>query len=806
MIKNYLKIALRFMLRQKGFSLINISGLTIGITCTLLIVLYIRDELSYDKFHPDFERIYRLGYKGILEGKRFNSAQTGIKIKDAILEDMPEVESVVRLASWKTFPITSDDKAFTEPSLILADANFFRFFNFSLVEGHPDSVLAGERKVVLSESAAKRYFNYSGKGDKTPLGKKLNMAQGYIAEVVGIAQDPPPNSHFNFTVVLSLDSYLASERGDYMTGRVYTYFKLKPGAKLDDPSSRFRKIIEYRIGAELEINHNTTLSQFKTEGNEVTFFVTPLTDIHLRSQLPDELEPNSEVQYLYTFGCIALFITILACINFMNLSTARSASRAKEVGIRKAVGAPYNRLMVQFLLESYVYIFIAVSISLFLILILLPAFNFFANKQLSFSSLGNPVFVSFSIGCFLISGLLAGSYPAFYLSHFSPVEVLKGKLREQLRSYGIRNGLVIFQFFISSVLIASTLVVYLQIRYIQEANIGFDKGNVINLLHTRNLGDKGHAFKSALLSHHEISSASYANRLPPNVDWESVFTVVDSDKEYLLGVYEMDLDHQATMRYEMVQGRFFSEQLPSDTNAVILNEAAAKKLGITSFKSKKLNSHYDQPKKEREIIGIMKDFNYQSLKEPIQPLAIILGPQPNWEMAIRLTPGQTEEKLALIKSIWNQYAGNAPFEYTMLDKNFEAKHETEKRIGLIFLLFTSLAIFIACLGLFGLATFTAEQRTKEIGVRKVVGASVREIVLMINRDFMRLVGIANLVAWPVAWLIMEQWLNDFAFRISFPWWSLLVAGAITLLIAFLSVSFQALRAARGNPVQSLRNE
>lgn len=794
------------MLRQKGFSLINISGLTIGITCTLLIVLYIRDELSYDKFHPDYERIYRLGYKGVLEGKRFNSAQTGTKVKDAILEDMPEVESVVRMASWKTFPITSDDQAFTEPSLILADANFFSFFNFPLVEGHPDSVLAGEGKIVLTESAAKRYFNYSGIGDKTPLGKKLNMAQGYIAEVVGIAQDPPLNSHFKFSVILSLDSYLASERGDYMTGRVYTYFKLKPNSRLEEPALRFHKIIEYRIGAELEINHNTTLSRFKEEGNEITFFVTPITDIHLRSQLPDELESNSEVQYLYTFGCIALFITILACINFMNLSTARSASRAKEVGIRKAVGAPYNRLMIQFLLESYIYIFIAVSISLFLILILLPAFNYFTSKQLSFSSLGNPVFISFAVGCFLISGLLAGSYPAFYLSHFSPVEVLKGKLREQLRSYGIRNGLVIFQFFISSVLIVSTLVVYLQIRYIQQANIGFDKGNVINLLHTRNLKDQGLAFKSALLSHHEISSASYANRLPPNVDWESVFTLIDSDKEYLLGVYEMDLDHQATMRYEMVQGRFFSEQLPSDSNAVILNEAAAKKLGVTSFKGKKLTSHYDQPKREREIIGIMKDFNYQSLKEPIQPLAIILGHQPNWEMAIRLTPGRTEEKIALIKSIWNQHAGKAPFEYTMLDKNFEAKHQTEKRIGFIFLLFTSLAIFIACLGLFGLATFTAEQRTKEIGVRKVIGASVREIVLMINRDFMRLVGIANLLAWPVAWILMKQWLNDFAFHISFPWWSLLAASVVTLLIAFLSISFQALRAARGNPVKSLRNE
>jgi putative ABC transport system permease protein len=462
--------------------------------------------------------------------------------------------------------------------------------------------------------------------------------------------------------------------------------------------------------------------------------------------------------------------------------------------------------MTQFLLESYIFIIIAVLISLFLILVLLPVFNLFTAKQLSISVLANPVFLGFAATCVIVSGILAGSYPAFYLSHFSPVEVLRGKLREQFRSYGIRNGLVIFQFFISSVLIISTLVVYLQIRYIQQANIGFDKDNIINLLHTRNLGTNGLAFKDELLSHPEISSASYANRLPPHVDWQSVFTVVDTEKDYLLGVYEMDHDHQETMRYEMLGGRFFSEQNPADSNAVILNETAAKKLGLTTFTGKKLITNYDQTRREREIIGIMKDFNFQSLKEPIQPLAIFLGPQPNWEIAIRLTPGDTESKIGLVRSLWAKYADNAPFEYTFLDKNFEAKHQTEKRIGFLFLLFTSLAIFIACLGLFGLAAFIAEQRTKEIGIRKVVGATAREIVLMINRDFMRLVGIANLVAWPVAWWIMNTWLNEFAFRIPFPWWVLVVAGGITLVIAFISISFQALRAAEGNPVRSLRNE
>ena len=806
MIKNYLKIALRFMSRQRGFSIINIAGLTIGVTCSLLIILYIYDELTYDKFHPDADRIHRLGVHGVLEGKDFTSAQTGVLVAKGISEDIPEIESSLRMASWATFPVRYEEKSFTEPRLLLVDPNFFRFFNFRLIEGHPDSVLLGERKLVITESAAKRYFDYKGPGDKTPLGKTLDLAQGYTAQVSGIAEDPPLNSHFHFTLILSLSSYTSSDPGDYMSGRVYTYLKLKHGKNVEDISSRLNTILEYKIGAELEQQNQTTLAHFKAQGNNIAFFTQPLVDIHLNSQLPDELEPNSDIQYLYTFGFIALFITVLACINFMNLSTARSASRAKEVGIRKAVGAPHVRLILQFLLESYLYIFIAVGISVLLVVAILPVFNFFTAKQIELNVLLEPGFLGVAIACVIFAGLVAGSYPAFYLAHFSPAEVLKGKLREQLRSYGIRNGLVIFQFFISSVLIISTLVVYLQVRFIQQANIGFEKDNIVNLLHTRNLGSNGAVFKQELLKHMEITSASYVNRLPPNVDWQSLFSLPDSGKEYLLSVYEMDHDHQETMRYEIVQGRFFSESNPGDSNAVILNETAAKKLGITFLQHRKLISHYDEPKREREIIGIMKYFNFQSLREPIQPLAIVLGRQPNWEIAIRLTPGNTSEKIALIQSLWKKYGNNAPFEYTLLDQNFAAKHRTEKRIGFIFLLFTSLAIFIACLGLFGLATFAAEQRTKEIGIRKVVGASVRDIVVMINRDFMRLVGVANLVAWPVAVWLMYSWLENFAFRIPFPWWVLVAAGAITMIIAFLSISYQALRAARGNPVKSLRAE
>lgn len=794
------------MLRQKGFSIINISGLTIGITCSLLILLYIQDELSYDRFHPDADRIFRVGFNGTLEGKEFSSAQTGTPVSRALQKEIPGIESVIRLASWATFPVRYEDKAFTENKMLLADSNFFRFFNFKLITGHPDTVLNDRGKLVITESAARRYFGYRGNGDKSPIGKSLMLAQGYPVTVSGIAEDPPLNSHFHFTMVLSLNSWDEANTGNWITGRVVTYFKLRPGVPVSDASRKFDILIEKNVSHELDQLNHINLSEFKSRGNELRFFAQSLTDIHLKSQLSDEIEVNSDIQYVYIFGSVALLITMLACVNFMNLSTARSASRAKEVGVRKTVGAQYGKLILQFLLESYFYVVIAMFLSLFLVMVFLPVLNLFTGKEIRFGILFQPWFVFGQLLFTLLVGLFAGSYPSFYLTRFNPVEVLKGQLRAKLRSYGIRNMLVVFQFVISTVLIIATVIVYLQFRFIQRANIGFDKANVINLLHTKNLGKNGRAFKDELLRYPEVSSASYANRLPPNVDWQSVFREADSTREYFMAVYEMDADHLETMRYTMAAGRFFSSVTPSDTNTIILNETAAKSLHMKNFAGKKIVTNYDRDGRQREVIGIIKDFNFQSFKVPVQPLAVVMGPEPNWEMAIRITKGNADMKLDLIRNFWKKYAPEAPFEYTFLDKNFESKHRMEKRLGQISAVFTALVIFIACLGLFGLAAFTAEQRTKEIGIRKVLGASVNDVVIMINRDFLKPVLWANLIAWPLAGWIMYIWLQQFAYRITFPWWVFFLAGLSTVMIALVSISLQARRAARGNPVKSLRNE
>jgi putative ABC transport system permease protein len=807
MIRNYLKIALRYMSRQRGFSLINISGLTIGIACSLLIILYIIDELEYDKFHVDSDRTYRVAFEGRLQGKSLRTTLTGFPVAEAIAGNVPGVTSTLRMARWATFPVRYQEKTFTEKYLLLADANLFRFFSLNLVEGHPDSVLNGPRQVVMSESAAKRYFGYAGKGDRSPIGKTLELAQGYVARVSGIAEDPPVNSHFHYSLILSLSSWESSEPQGWISGRVLTYFKTKNKENPRDLGKKIQEVIRLKADQELQRTRDVTLREFSAQGNALEYFVQPLTDIHLYSNLEEEIESNGSIEYLYLFGCIAVFITLLACINFMNLTTAQSASRAKEVAVRKAIGAQHNRLIAQFLLESYFYVLIAVFFASIVLLIALGPFNYFTGKELTFSTLLQPAFVTGLLLFIIITGLVAGSYPSFYLTHYSPVEVLKGNLRAKLRSYGIRNVLVVFQFLISAGLIIATIVVYRQLNYVQHANLGFDKQNVINLLHTRNLGSDGKKFKKELLSHPQIISASYCNRLPPNVDWQSVFRPEGSDKDFLLAVYEMDYDHLKTLGYPLADGRFFSTKYSDDSMKIILNQRAAEKLKMVDFEGKKIFSLYDQPEgRIREVIGILKDFNFQSLRDTIQPMAIVLGHEPNWEMAIRVKDGTLESSIAVVESLWKKYAPNAPFEYTLLEKNFSEKLRVERRVGLLFLVFTGLAIIIACLGLFGLATFTADQHRKQIGIRKVMGATVGDLVGMLNRDFMKLVLIANLIAWPLTWVIMNEWLKQFAYHISIPWWVFVLSGAITVVIAFLSVSFQAFKAASGNPVNSLRNE
>ncbi|HYC84799.1 MAG TPA: FtsX-like permease family protein, partial [Chryseosolibacter sp.] len=710
-----------------------------------------------------------------------------------------------------TIPVRFEANTFTERHFLLADSNFFEFFDgFRLVAGNPKEALKGRNKVVISERMARKYFGYNGTGDLAPIGKHLAIgSQGEtVAEVTGIAADPPHNSHLQFDFVLSIATWDQLKDAIWLNSSVATYFKIHPGASIESVNERYPYFVETYCAQEIQRFMNMDLKKFTETGGKLGFQTQSLADIHLYSQLQDEFEPNGNIRYLYLFGLIAGFIILIACINFMNLSTARAASRAKEVGIRKTIGGVKSRLVSQFLLESYMYTFGAVLIGLGLVSVSINGFNIITGKNITFDALANPMFMGGLVVFTLVVGLIAGSYPAFYLTSFQPVDVLKGKIRAGMKSSGIRNTLVIFQFFISIGLIVSTLVVYQQLRFVQEQNLGFDKENILNLYHTWTLKENGAAFKNELLQHPQVVAATYANRLPPNLDWSSVFKSVDTGEENLLSIYLVDHDAARTMGFEMVSGRFFSKDFPTDTSAFILNEAAAKQLGWESVEGKKLISRFNSLEgKQIEGIGVVRNFNFETLKNNIRPLIFILGSEPNAEMGIRLRGENVIESVRLVETTWKKYAPEAPFEYSFVDDNFDAKFSAEKRMGEVFIIFTVLAIAIACLGLFGLVTFSAEHRAKEIGVRKVMGAKVSQIVWLLTTDFARLVLIAFVLAIPITWYSMNEfWLEGFAYRIDFSVWVAVLAGGISLMVAVITICVQAIQAAYRNPVNALRSE
>lgn len=803
MIRNYLRLVWRLMVRQKAYTAINIFGLSIGIASSLLITIYILDELSYDRFHADAAHIYRVNFEGLMQGNEFNSAITCAPLVEAIRHEIPEASETLHFGLWQTIPIKYGGKKMTERRMLVADSNFFQFFTFPLVSGDPATALQGPDKVVITESAAKRYF-----GNEDPIGKVLLRGNEKKAtEVTGVAQDPPHNSHIDFDMVLSGDSWPDMKNPFWTNNNFHTYFKVHLNASTASINTKLNSFIKKYVGPEVEQYLGMSLEQFEQQGNHLGFSAVPILDIHLYSQVDEEIKPVGNIQYLYIFSAIALFIIIIACINFMNLSTARSSNRAKEVGVRKTVGALKSKLIGQFLAESMVYSFLSTFLALAFVSIAINPFNLLTGKELSFGIFSDVRILGVLLSLTLAVGLLAGSYPAFYLTSFRPAEVLKGKIRAGFKNAGLRNGLVVVQFFISIALIMGTLIVNKQLHFMQEKNLGFEKENVINLLHTMELGSSASAFKQEVLRHPEFKGASFANRLPPNITWSSVFRKSGTDKDYLLNQYYVDYDHLETMGYTIVQGRFFSRDFPSDSTAVLINESALKMMGLEKIENEKLGYYHDPDKMtELHIIGVVKDFNYESLRNNVKPIAIMSGSEPNFEMAIRLTPGETQKKVTLLQDIWNKYAPNAPFEYSFLDQNFDALFRAEQRMSRVIFIFTVLAILIACLGLFGLATFTAEQRSKEISIRKVMGASVSQVVILLSRDFTQLVLLAFIVAAPLSWYLLEEWLSSFAFHIDVDVTLIIVSGVVAVALAWLTVGFQSVKSALANPVKFLRNE
>lgn len=801
MIRNYLKTAVRIMMRQKGYSFINIAGLSLGIAASLLIILYVVDELSYDRFHPRATSIYRIGFKGRLQGNDFNMASSPAPVAEAIANEIPEVENVVRFGLWRTTPMSFQEKNFTEKHVLVADSNFFQFFNFKLLVGDPLTALKGTNKIVVTQSAARRYF-----GDEDPIGQILLRGSEKKATVVsGVVEDAPSNSHILYDMILSGETWDYMKDVQWTSNNLYTYFLAQENSDLEKIKSQLNTLVEKNMGAELEKYIGFSFKEFLAQGNDVGLNLQPILDIHLNSNLSEEITANGNVQYIYIFIAIALFITLIACINFMNLSTARSANRAKEVGIRKSIGAFRSRLVGQFLAESMIYSFISTALAVLLILILINPFNTLSGKTLTLSLFADPTLIISIILFALLTGLIAGSYPAFYLTAFKPTEVLKGKIRSGFKNSKLRNSLVVFQFVISIALILGSLVVYKQLKFMQEKNMGFDKENVVRLLHTWSLDKNGKAFKNELAQHPEFKNASYASHLPPNIMWSNAWRKGGTEQDYLLSQCRVDYDHFITMGYTLVDGRFFSRDFLSDSSAVILNETAMKLMNIEDFEHQTMLSYNYETPRPMNIIGVVKDFNFETLRNDVKPLVFTLGGEPNGEMAIRLAPGNKTEQLELLQTIWKKYSGNA-FQYSFLDQDFDSLFKGEQRMSQIILVFTILTILIACLGLFGLATYVGEQRAKEISIRKVMGASIPQVMGLLFKDFTLLVLIAFVIASPLGWYLMNEWLRGFAFHIGVDAGAVFFAGFAALLIAVLTISFQSVRAARENPVKALKNE
>lgn len=776
-------------------------GLSIGITCCLFIFIYVTDELSYDRFHKDVDRTYRVGLLGRIAGQEFNTSNSSWPVGETMQDEIPGVEASLRL--WpRSLPIVFkyDEKSFSEKEIIYADSNFFDFFSFELLQGDPKSVLKEPNSVILTPALASKYF-----GEEDPIGKIILMGTDNRAlKVTGVVAPAPGNSHFHFSAIISFITAKGMLFEGWTGNSLQTYVKLNEQITMNETNAKLDDIVTKYVGQEVEQGLGITFKEFKENGGEYKYYLYPMAETHLNSPTQDDMEPNGEMKYVYIFSLIGGFILIIACINFMNLSTAKSSIRAKEVGLRKTLGSQRSQMVWQFLAESIVYSLVAMIIAVGLTYLLMPYFNVLSGKQLTTGSLFNNELIIGGIGIVLFVGLVAGSYPAFYLTSFNAVEVLKGKLRAGMKSKGVRSTLVVVQFAISIFLIIATAIVLQQLEYLQSKNLGLDKQNVVILQNTRKLGNSRQAFKNSVGQIPGVESSSYTNNAFPGVNNTTVFKTRGSEQEQLSGTYFADYDHLEVLKFELAAGRFFSREYITDSSAVIVNEAAAKQFGWENPVNEELISYNGPDPQTLRVIGVVKDFNFESLKSEVRPLIIAFTEQSNF-LLVRYS-GSPEGVIASLKDLWNQQTSGDPFEYTFLDQDFDALFRAEQRLKNIFMLFAGLAVFIACLGLFALAAFITEQRTKEVGIRKAMGATVPGLTLLLSKEFTILVLISFIPASLAGYYFTSSWLQDFAYRISINPLVFIASGLVAFVVAWITVGFQAIRAARSNPVHSLRYE
>jgi putative ABC transport system permease protein len=794
MIKNYFKIAVRNLWRHKAFSLINILGLAVGMTACFLIFLYVSFELSYDTFHSKADRTYRIVCDIKTPTEVINASGPSWAVPPNAKNEFPEIESFVRIAGGDNVLVRKGDIKFQEGNTMWADSAFFNVFDFKLIKGNPETALKEPLSIVFTESTAKKYF---GKSD--PMGQTLLLTgEALPAKVTGVMKDIPENSQIKGDIVLSMSTItqkfnqsLDSQWGNYGAS---AYLLLKPGVNPKALEKKFPAFLEKRNGTEM-----------KKSQMYATLFLEPLRDVYLRSTRDGNKTGN--INNVYIFSIIAIFILLIACINFINLTTARSAERAKEVGIRKVVGAEKYQLTGQFIGESIVLCLIAFALTVIFSWLMIPVFNQLAGKTINSGLFQNPQYIVLLFFTSIGIGLLAGIYPALVLSSYKPVIVLKGRFTTGTRGILLRKGLVIAQFTISIALMIATIVVYHQMNYMRTQDLGFSKDQMM-IIDTN--GDPAkNAFQQELAKVPEIKSTAMSSSVPGGGN-PGAYSEIENIKGDLqianLDLYFVDFDYINQYKIKIIAGRGFSRDYGTDTTqAMVLNEAAVKMFGYHS-PEQAIGKRFKQWGREGKIIGVMKDFHFRSLQQPIKPLSMRIEPRGCNLVSVNLSASNLPATISAIENKWKKLIPNRPFNYYFLDEFFDRQYRSEVRFGNLFLNFAILAIFISCLGLLGLASYSTIQRTKEVGVRKVMGATVSNIVNLLSKDFLKLVVISFVIAAPIAWFGMYKWLQNFAYRINLGWWSFVLAGLAAIMIAFITVSFQAIKAAVANPVKSLRTE
>ncbi len=805
MFKNHILIAFRKFRRNKILTGINIFGLAAGMATALVIALYVLHETSYDRFNEKADQIVRIVFKGTVQGGKMNEASVMAPVGQTVQKDFPEVLGATRLMNLGNIRFTTLGTAYAEAKMAQADSNFFQVFTLPMIFGNPQTALKNANSVVLSEAMAKKFF-----GSLNPVGKFLNFKDGGTPQLVtGVMRNIPENSHFQFDVFQSLSSNPDSYSPSWMGGNFFTYLLLKKGFDYRLLEKKFPPMVEKYMAPGILQSFHMNFAEFKTKGNDIGFALQPLKSIHLHADQPFDLSTPGDLKQLYIFGAIAGFMLLIACINFMNLSTAGASKRAREVGIRKVLGSLRQELIRQFLMESILVAFFALILSLLFVQLALPAFNHLAGQKLTLDLLGNQWLLPSLILFALFVGLLAGSYPALFLSSFKPVKVLKGRFQSSALSGNIRSSLVVFQFFISIALMVGTIVVYQQLSFIEHKDLGYNKEQVIILPETYMLGNNARVFRNEMTSDPRVTAMSVSNFLPAGPSsYNNFFVYADDRTSELVKTlrFEVDEEYIKVLGMKMISGRFFLRAMKTDSSAIIINETAARQFGWKKgSEAHTLTRPDDKEAKTFHVIGVVKDFNFKSLHEAITPLVMTLGDGTGRQL-IKVKTNDIAGLLKDMKLRWNALTTQVPFQNLFLDERFSAAYDREQKTGIVLSLFAGLTIGVACLGLFGLAMFTAEQRTREIGIRKVLGASVAGITRLLSKDFLRLVVISNLIAWPLAWWFMHRWLMDFEYRISISWWIFAIAGVAAVTIALATVSVQAIRAGRANPIKSLRAE